>query len=472
MGVIVSDGRVRVVKSCLTGVIGAGLLMTGAHGCMHGRRTGGGPTTTRAVMPLSEAMALVDERGAWEDHAALAVPRVPTEKYLKGLTICIDPGHGGDDGAKSNRGAGGIREKDMNLRVGLLLQRLLKDAGVTVVMTRTGDETVSLPERAAIANRAKGIARERKAALATAPTTGSSTTTTAAAATTPSTGATTWPSFGAQGPDVDEGADLFVSIHHNTSENRERNFTSVWYHGEVDSAEASLDAGRHVARELGEHLRTQVGLTSELLSDELMYKTGFAVLRASKVPAVLLECSFYTNEAEERRLADAGYNLRQAWAIYAGLCEWAYEGRPSQPRPEVRVEGDQVVITTTLNDGLPGWWGGDRNRIITSSVSAEFDGKRVPFDYDAKTHRLTARADVPGGVESTEHVVGVHFANLYKHHNWPQRYGVTVVKDVQGNAAVSRVEALGNGRSGRGRELMTGTTPPSTAPSTTTPVSN
>jgi N-acetylmuramoyl-L-alanine amidase len=336
-------------------------------------------------MPLERAMKLIDDRAAWTDYPPINLPRHPAEKYLSGWTIVLDPGHGGDDGGASDRrathkrGPAGVREADVNLRVALLLRQLLSDAGVNVIMTRQGDDSIGLRERAQVANEAD--------------------------------------------------ADLFISLHHNAVNKPETNYTSVWYHGPVDLAEHELDVARYVAHALGRELRTDVGKTSPVLDDKLMYNTGFGVLRACRVPAILLESSFYTNPAEEQRLRDAGYNLREAYAVYAGLCEYAYGGRPTQSLPEVRTDGSQVTMTTTLDPGLPPWWGADRNRIITSSVQVKLNGRPVEvIDFDPKTRQLTAvlatSADALDNTEALPTVVSLHHQNMFKHHNYPQRFRV------------------------------------------------
>src|SRR5688572_25350260 len=114
---------------------------------------------TRNVLDVSAAFALIDSRDNWETLPPVMIPRDPAEKFLKGLVIVIDPGHGGTDGgnistrpAGYKAGRGGEREANINLRVALLLERLLKDAGVHVTMTRHGDDSLSLTERAEVAN--------------------------------------------------------------------------------------------------------------------------------------------------------------------------------------------------------------------------------------------------------------------------------------------------------------------------------
>ena len=186
-----------------------------------------------------------------------------------------------------------------------------------------------------------------------------------------------------------------------------------------------------IGHALSREMRTQAGKTSPVLSSQLMYPSGFGVLRACNVPAILLELSFYTDPAEEQRLLDAEYNLREAYAIYVGLCEWAYGGRPTQSNPVATRQGGTIHFRTTLNDGLPNWWGSDRNRILTSTVKWTVDGTEADGTYDPITHELDATwaHDPSPGIDTdrpTEYIVTLHHANMFGHHNWPQRFKVTV----------------------------------------------
>src|SRR5262245_60240848 len=208
------------------------------------------PTTQPLVpsepMTLDAALKLIDTRADWTDRPPIDVPRHPAEQFLTDWLIVIDPGHGGEDGGDADarrdykRGPGGTREAHMNWRVAVLLKRLLDDAGAKVILTRNGDETVSLAARSKVANDAK--------------------------------------------------ADLFLSVHHNAGGGPSANYTSVWYHGEVDWSEPDLDVAQCVAHELGRAIRTQVAKTSPIFSDQLMYAGGFGVLRAWEMPAILCEC--------------------------------------------------------------------------------------------------------------------------------------------------------------------------------------
>lgn len=75
-----------------------------------------------------------------------------TSTELKGLTICIDPGHGGKDpGGIGNE----VSEKQVVLPVSLMLRDLCQAAGAKVVMTRTDDTYPDLDQRCEIANGGK-----------------------------------------------------------------------------------------------------------------------------------------------------------------------------------------------------------------------------------------------------------------------------------------------------------------------------
>lgn len=353
---------------------------------------GCGPTS------LDKAMSRLDHRPDWQSYGKLDLPRHPAQKHLQGWVIVLDPGHGGEAHKKGyKRGPTGVREAEMNWRVGKLLERLLTDAGAQVTLTRDGDEFVSLKDRAEVANNL-----ER--------------------------------------PDGGRGADLFISLHHNASSRESANFSSVWYHGEADGSEPSLDVARYIAHRLGAEMRTNVAHTSPLMSDQLMYADGFGVLRQCNVPALLCESSFFSNHAEEQRLRDADYNLREAYAIYLGLCEYAYGGRPTQATPTVERVGDTLRISTVLDDGLDkDWWGHERDRTLSSTISVTLNGRRLDARYDPQSKTVMAEAQIdPAWLDGpSPHVLSIHHTNLFKHHNYPQRYELTFSDPSDGEVTVT-----------------------------------
>lgn len=178
---------------------------------------------------------------------------------LAGRRFVVDPGHGGwDSGAV---GPTGLREKDANLRVATSLRNCLVEyGGAQVRMTRTDDRYLTLAERSQIANN--------------------------------------W------------GAERFISVHHNGSENRAINGTEVYSHTNGSWASADMRNKVHA------RLVKMTGLRN------LGAKTAnFAVLRRTNMPAILTEASFITNPYEEARLKNPNYVWRQAFAIYQGVVD-------------------------------------------------------------------------------------------------------------------------------------------------------
>ena len=76
-------------------------------------------------------------------------PEIDEGDPLRGLTIGVDPGHGGED--RWTMGPTGYTEADANLGIALALRDALEREGARVVMTRTTDATVSLVERTTLA---------------------------------------------------------------------------------------------------------------------------------------------------------------------------------------------------------------------------------------------------------------------------------------------------------------------------------
>ncbi|MFD1927331.1 SH3 domain-containing protein [Sporosarcina siberiensis] len=75
---------------------------------------------------------------------------------LKGLTIVVDPGHGGND--RGSTGARGTDEKDITLLTSERLASKLKAAGANVILTRESDAYVSLRKRVAVSHQVEADA--------------------------------------------------------------------------------------------------------------------------------------------------------------------------------------------------------------------------------------------------------------------------------------------------------------------------
>lgn len=186
------------------------------------------------------------------------------------MKICIDPGHGGaDPGAV---GPTGLKEKDVNLAVGLKLAELLKPIA-EVKLTRTKDIAVSLKDRAAIANSFK--------------------------------------------------CDYFISIHSNSFTDRKVGGVETW-------AYAPGGNGEKLAKAVQAELVKATGFANR----GVKFNTAFAVLRDTKAPAILTETGFISNPAEEKLLKTGAFRDKIAMAIAQGVAKQLGKKLP-EPKPAV-----------------------------------------------------------------------------------------------------------------------------------------
>jgi N-acetylmuramoyl-L-alanine amidase len=308
----------------------------------------------------------------WQDLPEARYPAPPYAKWLKGLKICLDPGHGGQaylPGYK--RGPTGVREAEVNLRVANYLRDFLEDSGAIVVMTRESDTYISLRERCEVANEAN--------------------------------------------------CDLFISMHHNASSREEANYTSTWYHFTPDYSPASMDLARHLQAGVSDALRLPEYPATGLYSDQLMYRSGFGVLRNIKMPGALMESSFHSNYEEEKKLTDSEYNKREAYGYFMGLAQYAAGGFPRAELLEPPDGGDTPdktpLLRLQLHDGLAerGIWGRDRLQIFTETVIMRVDGEKVDHQLDKETGILTYQ--IPEPLSNDWHTVQVDLMNAYKNHD-------------------------------------------------------
>ena len=197
----------------------------------------------------------------------LRLPRNATGA-LADKVIVVDAGHGG-----SSTGApgGGYLEKNITLQISLKLRDALEACGAKVVMTRDKDVDVNLYDRPNLAN--------------------------------------------------DINADLFVSIHNDSFTSDSRG-TSTYYH-------MSDPSSRALANVVQQAIIAVSGIPSKgALSDGILYNSGLAVLRASKMPAILVEVAYISNAQDRRRLIDNDFQDRIAHAICDGLRSYVEGGTP------------------------------------------------------------------------------------------------------------------------------------------------
>lgn len=181
---------------------------------------------------------------------------------LADKTIVIDPGHGGSDsGARS----GSLLEKNLTLQISKLVVNILKDQSAAVVMTRSSDATVGLHARPEVANQSS--------------------------------------------------AHFFVSIHINSNTvANSQSGSFVYYHKNDRDSKLLADL-------ISDEIRKVSPLKSHgSRSDLTVAKTsGFAVLRGSKMPGVLVEVAYVNNATDRKHLQDAAFQRKIAEAIVRAI---------------------------------------------------------------------------------------------------------------------------------------------------------
>lgn len=181
------------------------------------------------------------------------IPNVPRGQTV----VVIDPGHGGrDPGAV---GIGGIQEKVINTTISNRVRQRLQEAGLTVLMTREGDQWVDLDARAQFANRAR--------------------------------------------------ADVFVSIHANaiSMARPEVNGLETYY----------LASGERLARSIHNSV-----LRNTDMRDRGVRQARFYVLRHTTMPAVLVETGFVTGAEDAARFRNPAAVNQIADGIARGILDY------------------------------------------------------------------------------------------------------------------------------------------------------
>ncbi|RKD21490.1 hypothetical protein BEP19_14770 [Ammoniphilus oxalaticus] len=196
----------------------------------------------------------------------------------------LDAGHGGKDpGAVGH----GIREKDIVLDLTLRTGRLLESMGADVRYTRVSDVFVSLENRASLANQCK--------------------------------------------------ADVFVSLHNNSFDANSNGFESYIYE--------TINGGRTATIQNLIHEKVLEVFLSEGVRDRGQKKKDLAVLRLTKMPALLIEYGFISNAKEAALLKDSAFLDRLAKATAEGIGEvMGLSKLPKEEKYKMKAEDAEKII--------------------------------------------------------------------------------------------------------------------------------
>ncbi len=182
--------------------------------------------------------------------------------------VVLDPGHGGIDAGKT--GINGAEEKEINLKIALLMKKILEEEGITVVMTRESDDrlgdsqTEDLKERVKIMN--------------------------------------------------ESGPVLVVSIHQNSFQGSDVKGPQVFYY--TDSAEGKAAA---------EILQAELNQIDSMYTREMKPNSSYYILKHAEVPVVIVECGFLSNAEEAAKLVSGEYQERVASAAAGGVVQYIRE---------------------------------------------------------------------------------------------------------------------------------------------------
>ncbi|PYV80595.1 MAG: hypothetical protein DMG96_00315 [Acidobacteria bacterium] len=219
---------------------------------------------------------------------------------LKIGKIVIDPGHGGHD--TGTIGPNGLLEKDLVLDVSKRLGKLLEARlGAEVVFTRRDDTFIPLETRTSIANQ--------------------------------------------------EQADLFVSVHANSSHDPDARGVETYYLNFTSSPEAldvaarenaasdkdihelqdlvkkialkeKIEESREFASDVQQSLHSGLAAKNAGIRDRGVKKAPFVVLIGANMPSILAEISFISNPGDEKKLKGPEYRQRIAESLYRGISRY------------------------------------------------------------------------------------------------------------------------------------------------------
>ncbi len=220
---------------------------------------------------------------------------------LKIGRIVIDAGHGGHD--TGTIGPTGLMEKDLCLDVALRLGKIIEQRlpGAEVIYTRSDDSFVPLEERTNIANQAK--------------------------------------------------ADLFISIHANSSRDHAARGIETYYLNLKGTAEAmevaarenataqggvhelqdlvmkiarteKIDESKELAEDIQDSLSKRIQKSNKPMKNRGVRKAPFVVLIGADMPSILTEISFLSNPADEQMLKKPEQRQKVAEGLYQGMVSY------------------------------------------------------------------------------------------------------------------------------------------------------
>lgn len=217
-----------------------------------------------AMIVLAILLALCHAAGTELERRIRSGETEETFKLSNKVDVIVDAGHGGADAGKT--GVNGEKEKEINLQISDKIKKLLLDQGISVRMTREGDDRLADSQREDLQARVDII---------------------------------------------NSGARLAVSVHQNSYHDPAVWGAQVFYY--TDS----------------EHGRSAAGMIQEELNKlspdhkkKIRANNTYYILKNTDIPTVIVECGFLSNHTEAGKLSDDAYQSAVAEAVVRGVLQY------------------------------------------------------------------------------------------------------------------------------------------------------
>jgi N-acetylmuramoyl-L-alanine amidase len=198
---------------------------------------------------------------------------------LSKKVIILDAGHGGSDGGAVNQL--GQMEKQINLKISILLRDYLQEAGAIVYMTREEDKDLANPDTQSLSKRKTEDLLQRGNLISELP------------------------------------ADMFVSIHLNSIASSKWSGAQTFF---MSNHPDNEKIAKLIQQQFVEHLKNTTRVANK--TDRSIY-----LLKISKIPSVLIEAGFLSHQKEANQLSDEKYQRKIADCIYRGILKYYTSGK-------------------------------------------------------------------------------------------------------------------------------------------------
>lgn len=200
-----------------------------------------------------------------------------TKVNLEGLKVVLDPGHGDTDVGTIGVSTGRY-EKEVNLEIGLKLKKALEKEGVSVVMTRESDDPIAAAEETDITKRKEADMQKREQII------------------------------------IDAKADMYVGVHQNSFESQDACGPQIFYY--TDS---------NAGKQLAQCIQTVMNDELEIQEPRKVNFGRYQLLKPGGQPSVTVECGFFTNPDEEKKLQTDDYQNKVVASVVNGIKKYELE---------------------------------------------------------------------------------------------------------------------------------------------------